>query len=242
MSKLNLAALERFDKVPATALTDLSPSETSGGSNDLADNIISESEIFETGEHTKQGLNPINSDLPNQPTSPNQPTPLPGQGQGLKLGSTVSGKFAVDMTDVILPALLVWVVSMLGYGFEKKQLALTAKEKETLTPLVQAYLDSVNIQFNNPLHNLLFGLAMVYGSKIVEIIPTAKKLEKKGKPNPVPSTAVKVVEMIKKNKTTDEIIEEIGKKRKKGIKDAINYFNANKKEFARENEPDIKLP
>jgi hypothetical protein len=146
------------------------------------------------------------------------------------------------MTDIMLPALLVWVVSMLGYGIDKKQLALTAKEKETLTPLVQTYLDSINVNFNNPLNNLLFGIAMIYGSKIPDVISNVRKLETKGKTNQPQTTAAKVVELIKKEKTTDEILEGIAKKRKKGMKDAIDFFNANKKQFGRENEPDIKLP
>lgn len=245
--KTTAAALDRFEKVPLSALTEITPAE-SGGS--IGNSLLSDEDIFKTGEHAQTSLFPNNSDTPNNPTGEIGSSNVPTSQPGIKLGSTVSGKFVVDMTDIILPALLVWVVSMIGYGIDKKQLALTAKEKETLTPLVQAYLDSINVNFNNPLNNLLFGVAMVYGSKVIEIIPNVQKLERKGKPNPKVSPSVKALtnvaerinSKINEGKTTDEIITEIGNKRKKGLKDAIEYFNSNKKKFGKENEPDINLP
>lgn len=222
MKNLNAESFERFERVPQSALTELTP----------PDNILSDSEAIETGKHTETGTMPSVSDTATaQPSSP----------QGMKLGNTVSGKFVVDMTDVIMPALTVWVVSLMGYGFEKKQLLLTAKEKETLTPLVQAYLDSVNVNFNNPFNNLLFGLAMVYGAKIIDVIPALQRKEN-GMRQVKQTTAGKVAELIKKQKSTEGIIEEISKRRKKGTKDAIEYFNANKSKFGKENEPDINLP
>jgi hypothetical protein len=233
------SAFDRFEKVPTTALAEIS-SETI--KPDFGSNLLSDADILGTGEHAKSSLIPTSADAPKAADMPTGSAPMPTSQPGIKLGSTVSGKFAVDMTDIIVPSLFVWLVSMIGYGIDKKQLSLSAKEKETLTPLVQSYLDSVNVNFNNPLNNLLFGLAMVYGSKIVDVFPTAEKLEKKGKKNPIETTAAKVVNLIKNEKPTDKIIEAIGKKRKKGIKDAIEYFNSNKKEFGRENEPDIKLP
>lgn len=239
MKNLNAAAFDRFEKVPTTALTDITPPENN---IPLGDSIISDNDVFQTAEHAKTSFIPTASDAPNDPTQPIGGAPIPTTQQGIKLGSTVSGKFAVDMSDIVIPALLVWLISMIGYGIDKKQLSLSAKEKETLTPLVQAYLDSINVNFNNPLNNLLFGIAMVYGSKIMEIIPTAQKLEKKGKPNPKESAIATVVKMVQDKKPTDKILEELAKKRKKGMKDAIEYFNANKKQFGKENEPDIKLP
>jgi hypothetical protein len=236
MKNLNVEAFDKFNRIPTSVLTEVTP----GNSVNANDSLLSEAEILATNEHTNTSFIPNTSDGPN---SPNTGT-LPGTGPinpGMKLGATISGKFAVDMTDIILPAVLVWAVSALGYGIDKKALALTAKEKETLTPLVQAYLDSINVNFNNPLGNLIFGFAMIYGGKAIEVFPTATKLEK-GKKAPDKTTVGKVVDLVKKERSTDEIIKVIGEKRKKGIKDAIEYFNSNKKKFGKELEPDIKLP
>jgi hypothetical protein len=233
MKNLNAIPAEsftKFEKIPASALTEITPNP--------GENLLSDKEIFETGEHAQSSFIPNTSEGPNPPND----LPAPNVAPGTKLGNTVSGKFITDMADLIIPSLAVFLIGAIGYGIDKKTLGLSAKEKETLTPLVQAYLDSINVNFNNPLNNLLFGLAMVYGSKIVDVIPTAEKLQKAGKPNAKPSTVAKVVDLIKQQKTTDEILVEIGKKRKKGIKDAIQYFNENKKTFGKENEPDIKLP
>lgn len=242
MKNITAAAFDRFEKVPTNALTEITPKEQVANNPESDSGLMSETDIFNTGEHAKTSFIPNSSDLPNTPNSLNGPEQVPNTPQGIKLGSTVSGKFVVDMTDIILPALMVWLVSMVGFGIDKKQLALSAKEKETLTPLVQAYLDSINVNFNNPLNNLLFGVAMVYGGKIIELIPTAQKLEKRGKPNPVKNTVAKVVELVNDNKSTDKIIETIAAKRKKGVKDAIEYFNANKKKFGKEHEPDVLIP
>ena len=239
MSKnINAESFAKFEKLPTSVLTEVTPDQ---GSANPENNLLSDADIMSTNEHTKTSLLPTGTEGPNDPTQAPGSAPLPISQPGMKLGATVSGKFIVDMTDIILPALLVWLVSMLGYGIEKKALQLSAKEKETLNPLFQAYLDSINVNFNNPLNNLLFGLAMVYGAKAVEVFPTLTKIEK-GKKQPEKTTIGRVVNLVKNDLTTDEIIKKIGDSRKKGIKDAIEHFNRNKKKYGKEHEPDIKLP
>lgn len=218
---------EKFEKVPDSALREINAEPET--------NILSDDEILDTAKHTDTSMYSSSPDTP-----PAETLPIGSQQSAQKLGSTVSGKFAVDIADMIIPSLCVFLVSLIGFGIEKKQLSLSAKEKETLTPLVQAYLDSINLSFTSPSQNLLFGIAMIYGSKVIEIIPNAEKLEKRGKPAKIP-TALKIAKMAKEEKSTDEIIREIADRRKKGVKEAILFFNKNKAKFGKENEPDVPI-
>lgn len=208
---------EKFERLPETALQDITPP---------GDSVLTDAEILETGKHADENIL-------------NNPAVGNNSGQPIKLGAAVSGKFAVEMADTIIPPLVVWLISFAKFKTEKKQFSLSAKEKETLHPLVQAYLDSVNISFNNPLHNLLFGTAMIYGAKVVELIPSLQKISVNEKPTR--KNAVKIAANIQTG-SVNELIQSIANRRKKGVREAIIYFNANKEKFGRENEPDILIP
>lgn len=144
-------------------------------------NLLSDADLQRTGEHT------VNNSLlgsTDNPTNPNTPTSnVIGMNapKGTPLGSVVGGKMAVDLVDILLPSLTVWAIAAIGYNMQKKHLQLTAKEKEVLTPAVQNWLNSINVDFNNPFYNLLFVVAAIYGTKVIDALPEIKKVVKPSK-------------------------------------------------------------
>jgi hypothetical protein len=92
----------------------------------------------------------------------------------------MESKLAIELMDSLIPALL---VVLFRYGkmiVKKAELQLTAKEKETLAPVVQACMDQLMLNFNSPWVALAFTGGMIYGSKIVEIYGTDRAERKTG--------------------------------------------------------------
>lgn len=84
------------------------------------------------------------------------------------VGGLVDGALATDLLDALLPALLVVLLKALKLEIKKTDLQLTAKEKNTLAPLVKACLDSLFLNFNSPWVALGFSASIIYGAKITE--------------------------------------------------------------------------
>jgi hypothetical protein len=90
------------------------------------------------------------------------------------IANLITGKLAVQIADVVFPALIVIAVEQFSNANVKKsELKLSANEREMLEPLFDAYMKSINIQVDNPLSALLIGLGIVYGTKAIEIIGKA---------------------------------------------------------------------
>lgn len=210
--------LKNFGKIPVTVMNKIEPSEDKKQTEAIGGGAISDNEIMDTASHTEQLGFSGSTDTPIQPT----PSQFGDNShkQGTQLGQVVGGKMATDIFDIVFPSLAVWAVSMIGYNLPKGKLQLSAKEKEALNPAMQAYLDSININFNNPLYNLLFVLTAIYGAKVIDVFPEIQKVKKQ---------TVKTVEQNDGNlyvaKTDEELIQEIEKKRKKGRLDAERHFN-----------------
>lgn len=220
-----------LSSLPTSALTKIETTEKiqseNRSSNDtLPDNGISEIELIATGEHTKQTPFTGPTDIPTEPNKPNSPTGSTNvpTSPGNKLGSVIGGKTAADLLDILFPSLCVWAISAIGYKIGKGKLQMTAKEKEVLAPAMQQYLDSINVDFNNPLYNLLFVVGSIYTSKVIDILPELEKVKKDKK------ESTKVMR-IKEVKTEDEIVKEIYLRRKKTKEDARQYFEQNKDIF-----------
>jgi len=156
-------------------------------------------------------------------------------------GSIVSGTFAVGLMDSIIPAVLLLAANAMGYELDKKGITLTEKEKATISPAMQAYLDSININFNNPLYNLLFVVAAVYGSKIVEQLPNIKRKEKAVRKPVTPIEAAEIkakesmsreAERVKELEAIRQMSREAGikyiaDKRKLSRVKAVEWYNKN---------------
>lgn len=112
-------------------------------------------------------------------TATGTPVTAPTATTGAALSDAISGKFVVDVMDLVFPTIALVILSVAGYTADKKGLQLTAKEKETIAPFMDAYLKSVNLSFTNPLHNLLFIAGAIYAPKIIALIPEMKALPSK---------------------------------------------------------------
>jgi hypothetical protein len=77
---------------------------------------------------------------------------------------------AVGFIDIIVPVVFVLAFKKLhNKTISKKQIQLTSSEKETIKPVLQNYLDSVNVSIENPLNALIITVGFIYGMKYVEI-------------------------------------------------------------------------
>ncbi|HEX7904833.1 MAG TPA: hypothetical protein VF487_13235 [Chitinophagaceae bacterium] len=198
---MNNINTEKLDKLPDEVLTDITAP---------VDSLLNT-------------LNP--ADLINDPNNKAKidiPSPTPSSGNSgptvtvnntgakpVKVGGIVGGKFIVDTADTLLPAIAVYISLAFSYKIDKKLLQLTQKEKDLIVPAMQDYLDSVNINFNNPGYNLLFVVGSVYVAKIIEAIPSAEKVKKDAPKKPA------IVVAIEKSKENAE--ENVKRKRQKGL-------------------------
>lgn len=94
-----------------------------------------------------------------------------GNGQHkVKLGAIINGETGVKVMDTMIPLLFVFLFRVgLGVKVNKKELQLTAPERSTATPAMQACLDTISINLSNPWVALAIILAFCYSSKAAEI-------------------------------------------------------------------------
>lgn len=220
--------ISEFDKLPDEVLKDLNRKE------------VTETELLNTGKGLETPLFSDNNRNSDTAKEPNVNFGTAKDAKPIQVGKLIGGEFATNLLDTLFPALLVLIAGYVGYKLEKKKLQLTDKEKELIYPAMQEYLDSINLNFNNPLYNLLFIVGGVYAAKFIDILP---ELEKKPKNKEEKKVAIvknieeKIIQKEEKKKTKEETdndflsmpyeiaLEAIEGKRKKGKQDAINYYN-----------------
>ena len=150
--------LDNLEKVPTDLLNKMNTTE---------DEIFSHTEdkIFDFKEpEIRQGYTPNagGNDFLQQ---------TPYNGQKLNVGSLFDSKIAVDLMDVIIPAILVVIVAKYtNQKILKSKFQLTASEKNTIQPVLQNYLNSINFSVDSPFNALILTVAVIYGSKTIEII------------------------------------------------------------------------
>jgi len=172
------------------------PSDT----NVSKESAMSINDLLATGQHTNTGSFQAESGQSPQPSK----TPPEGSNQtksektldgsfqtdpandafkgntgGTTAGALIGGDLAVDLMDMALPAIFVFVVVKIGYKMDKKDLQLTVKEKATLAPAMQAVLDRMMIDLNNPYANLAMIMVIIYGSKVMALAPDMERLKPK---------------------------------------------------------------
>lgn len=164
------------------------PAEVAKGEADPEASGITEvtpSEVFNTGTTAEA------SDAHVSPGAPADAFPgagKPGNSgggfslpprKGTTLGKVLPGETAVTLLDTLLPSLIVLLIDQVGYKADKKGFQLTKDERSVVAPALTEYLNSINVDFDNPLHNLLFVLGIVYGSKAIDVLPNLKKKDPK---------------------------------------------------------------
>lgn len=227
-----------FAGLPDSELSKLS--DTKPGEKATQEPRSIEKEFEQTNLHTKQtqdsGHNTDNTDnnAANDANDPNN-TGVVAKEKKNRLGKLMGGMFAVDLVDMLIPSLVVLLMNYLGYIMEKKDLQLSKSEKEALAPAVQDVLDDINIDFDNPYINLAVMVSIVYGSKIIDKLPTIKK---KSKPIPKKGMSEAIAETLAASGEEGEEISDIEKfeidygklvddiriSRKRGVGDAKEYL------------------
>lgn len=97
--------------------------------------------------------------------NPNNPQP-----QTMNAGSLINSEMAVAFIDIIVPVVFVLLFKRIhNKTISKKAVTLSSSEKETIKPVLQNYLNSINFSVDNPLNALVLTLGFVYGMKYVEI-------------------------------------------------------------------------
>lgn len=170
--------INAFSGIPASELTSLGKSETMKPVQSSPASV--ESDFNQTNQHTKQTADSTQN-TPNPQNTPTNTSATTNTGDKNRLGKIMSGKFAVTLVDMLLPGLLVILFNWIGYKILKKEFQLSKDEKEELAPAIQECLDSIHINFDNPVVNLSIMLGIVYGSKIIDKVPTMEKKESTGK-------------------------------------------------------------
>lgn len=96
------------------------------------------------------------------------------QGQGgtnLNAGSLIDAGIAADLFDTLIPFALTMILKAYsGRIVAKSRFQASAKEKETIKPVLQSYLKSINFNVNNPFNALLLVCAVIYGPKAIDVL------------------------------------------------------------------------
>jgi len=104
------------------------------------------------------------------PSGTNQPFNANPNSQQIKAGSLITPDIAVAFIDVIVPVVFVLLFKRIhDKTISKKSVSLSHSEKETIKPVLQNYLNSVNFSVDNPFNALLLTLGFIYGMKYIEI-------------------------------------------------------------------------
>lgn len=152
---------ETLESIPTELMTEIKSDNividdiTSGTGTALSDNFASK----QAGANINGSGPSINGPFPNNPNS-----------QTLRAGSLITPDIAVAFMDVVIPVIFVLLFKRFhDKVISKKSLQLSSSEKETIKPVLQNYLNSVNFSVDNPLNALLLTLGFIYGMKYIEI-------------------------------------------------------------------------
>lgn len=170
--------LKQFSQLPDAALTDTGNSVNNHPSPGQSANPGStEREFNDTSAHiTKDGMlgGSLSDRADTADPGPNKPTSGPGT---ISVGSLVSGKAILDVTDIAIPAIVVFICEKFSYEVDGKLLKLTTDEKKMIEPHMNNFLAWINVKLN-PMWALIIVLSVTYGSKALEVIPQVKKKSK----------------------------------------------------------------
>ncbi len=206
--------LEMAEKIPGAAFTDITENPEKAAPEN-------------TGQVLDIGAKAETTDIFSTPETPNartQQTPadmFPNAGpNGVKLGNAIGGKTAVEIMNVLLPSLAVYAIGAMGYRADKRMIELTADEKKIVIPAMQDYLNTIDINFQNPLYNLLFVVGSVYAAKVIDIMPGLQKVQGTSKPQQTAATGARQTP----KSAADALIQKTAASRKTSKDKAIQFL------------------
>lgn len=105
--------------------------------------------------------------------NPGQPGSAPfnvGGQTNVIAAQFINGKTAVALTDIIVPLLLTYLLmTFVKKKVRRSTFQLNAEEKKTLEPILDACLQTLNINFNSPWIALAVVGSTIYGAKFIEV-------------------------------------------------------------------------
>lgn len=213
MSKINL---DRADKLPSLMFEDVTvnPDADAPESSRLSGSNSTTLDIGVKAENTQFSSTP---EIPISRNEADSPIFNPMQSQGVKAGSAISGKTAVTLINILLPSIAVLAINALGYRVDKRMLELTPDERRAIEPAMQDYLNSINVNFNNPLNNLMFVIGTVYAAKFMEVAPGLQKKER-AQSKPAQGSGKRPVNVV------EALIQRTAKERKQNREKALEYL------------------
>lgn len=157
---LNFDELNGLKNIPISALTELTETKP-------------EKDIFSLADHTETG-NPGTMPPPpvqKQQQGQRQPiTAMPGNPTSITAGQLIPASLAAEMADMIIPVLLVLTLKITTKKeIHKSHFQATPQERAMIEPVLQNYLNSLQVNIDKPINALLTVLACVYGTKVIEI-------------------------------------------------------------------------
>jgi hypothetical protein len=145
---------DTLEKIPTELLTE------------IKSDTISTDEL--TG-NTTQPINPVGS-FPSDFNPIQVSGQIGPQPQTLNAGGLITPDIAVEFLNTIVPVVFVLLFKKIhNQTISKKSVQLSRDEKETIKPVLQNYLNSINFQVERPLDALLLTVGMIYGMKYIEI-------------------------------------------------------------------------
>jgi len=145
---------------------------------EITDNPEIKSNLLDAADHTKITIaDNIPQDSAWQPNTPgtnqnpannaaNNPQP-----QKMNVANLITGQMAVNFLDMVLPVVCVILIEKINKRkVNKKFLQATLDEKKIIEPVLHNYLMSINFNVDSPLNALLITVAMIYGTKTIEVI------------------------------------------------------------------------
>lgn len=214
-------------------------SQTGSGDNDNVFNLGDFTENKQSNTQGAQGANTAQGaqGAPNSGNNTNVP-PKSNRKSLSELTGNKGGKFATDLMDFLIGALVYMIVRKIGYKVDKSTFRLNKDEKEACYSSWQRVLDETFIDINNPWVQLAIVLGVIYGSKIMYEIPDLKKAvsdavfnagEKKAESKKDEPPIVEYVEPVKSwqevyEEEYIELVNEQKAARKKGADEAKAYI------------------
>lgn len=180
---------------PASGPDPVRPAQSSAAQS----GTVSLEEALKGAEHAKMNTFSVSDVSKGSGATGPDGKPIAGglPGSSVSLGGMVQGKLVVDLMDALLPAIVVLAFHRFGLSVKKSQMQLTQGEKNTLGPIVDACLNSINLDFSNPWSALSVTLLVIYGGKALEVGGTGwldkKTAEAKPFEAPKPSSPMSVV-------------------------------------------------
>lgn len=174
---IDLSILDKMKTVPTSLLTDITPKEMESIADHTKIPLFNDMPL----NGSQPGLNG-HSGIPGQPGQNGQP------GQALKVGNLVNAKMAMQLVNILIPTLLTIVLKQFSKKqVSKRSLEATKDERDVIEPVLQNYLQSISFNVDKPINALILTMAMVYGTKVIEVINEAPNLHR---PPPVSNEPV----------------------------------------------------